>query len=142
MRARKQLVVAVLALPLMAGVAACGELQEAQQGLDQAKKNIDQAQQRLSAAQACAKALKVSQFTPNFSDPQQAREQARAKADELGRLAQQTSDQTLKQNLLDVRDSVERVATGEITLDNSAQWIQEQLTRTQRVIGTCQQITG
>ncbi len=135
MRVRKHVVTAALALPLMAGTAGCGELQEAKQGLDQA-------QQSIGAAQACSKALQASQFTPNFSDPQQAQEKARAKAEELGKLAEQTGNKTLKQNLLDVQASVERVASGDVTADNAGQWVQGQLERTQKLIRTCQQVTG
>lgn len=142
MRARGKLVAAALALPLLTGVAACGEMQEAQQGLQQAKENVNEAQQRLSAAQACAKAMKLAQFTPDFSNPQQAQQEARTKAEKLGKLAEQTSNNDLQQNLRQVQDSVERVANGEVTAQNSAQWIQQKLTRTQKIISTCQGMTG
>ncbi|MDR7302609.1 hypothetical protein [Haloactinomyces albus] len=142
MRARKQLVAAALALPLLTGAAACGELQEAQEGVQRAQENISQAQESLSAVQTCAKAAGAAQFTPNFDNPQQAQAEAQAKAEELGRLAQQTADQTLKQNLLDVQASLEQVASGEITAQNSAQWLQTKLERTQQVLAACADITG
>lgn len=142
MRARKQLVAAALALPLLTGAVACGELQEAQQGVQQAQENVSQAQESLGAVQACAEAADVARFTPDFTNPQQARSEAEAKARKLGELAQQTNDQTLKQNLLDAQDSLDRVASGEITAQNSAQWIQNKLDRTRKILATCSRING
>lgn len=135
MRVRKQLVVTALALPLLAGMTACGEIQEAQQG-------IRDVQQGLGAAQACVKALRVTSFMPNWDNPEQARADAAAKAEELGRLAQQTSDQTLKQNLLDVQGSLSRVASGEVTVQNSAAWAQRKLDKAAKVTATCSRIGG
>ncbi|RCW38812.1 hypothetical protein DFQ14_11915 [Halopolyspora algeriensis] len=142
MRARKQFVMAVLALPLLTGAAACGELQEAQQGLQQAQENVSQARKGLNTVQTCARATGIAQFTPNFDNPQQARSEARAKAEELGRLAEQTGNQALEQDLRDVQASLEQVASGEITAQNSAQWLQTKLEQTQQVLAACTNSTG
>jgi cobalamin-dependent methionine synthase I len=133
MRARKRFVVAALSLPLLVGLAACGEVQEAQQGLQEANENLD-------AVSACMQAINVASFMPNFADPQQAQADAQAKAEELRKLAEQTADQTLRQNLLDVQQSVQQVANGEITLKSSAEWTTAQLEKYQQVTTTCSQI--
>ncbi|GAA4860854.1 hypothetical protein [Saccharopolyspora cebuensis] len=142
MRARKQFVAAVLALPVLAGLAACGELQEAQQGMQDAQEQLDQAQAGLDTAQACMEALNAASFMPNFADPAQAQADAQAKVDELGALAAQTADQTLKQNLLEVQQSVQQVAEGQITIDGSADWAEAQLEKYQQVTSTCSTIGG
>jgi hypothetical protein len=135
-------VVAALSLPLLGGLAACGEVQEAQQGLQDANEQIQQAQENLDAASACLQAINVASFMPNFADPQQAQADAQAKAEELRNLAEQTADKTLRQNLLDVQQSVQRVANGEITLESSAEWTTAQLEKYQQVTTTCSQIGG
>ncbi|MGW5642723.1 hypothetical protein ACWEV3_29350 [Saccharopolyspora sp. NPDC003752] len=140
MRARKRFVAAALSLPLLTGLAACGQVQEVQQGLQNADEQIQQAQQNLDAVSACAQAINVASFMPNFADPQQAKADAEAKAEELRKLAEQTPDQTLRQNLLEVEQSVQRVASGEITLESSAEWTTAQLERYQQVTTTCSQI--
>ncbi|SDZ05234.1 hypothetical protein SAMN05216215_104429 [Saccharopolyspora shandongensis] len=140
MRARKRFVVAALALPLLTGLAACGQVQEVQQGLQNADEQIQQAQQNLDSISACAQAINVASFMPNFANPQQAKADAEAKAEELRKLADQTADQTLRQNLLEVEQSVQRVASGEITLEASAEWTTAQLERYQQVTTTCSQI--
>ncbi|MGP4015480.1 hypothetical protein [Saccharopolyspora sp. 5N708] len=140
MRARKRFVVAALSLPLLVGLAACGEIQEAQQGLQDANEQMQQAQQDLEAVSACAQAINVANFMPNFADPQQAQADAQAKAEELRQLAEQTADETLRQNLLDVQQSVQQVASGEITLESSTEWASAQLEKYQQVTTTCSQI--
>ncbi|GAA0525721.1 hypothetical protein GCM10011581_14160 [Saccharopolyspora subtropica] len=142
MRARKQFVGAALALPLLVGLGACGEIQEAQQGLQNASEQAQQAQENLDAAGDCLQAINVASFMPNFADPQQARADAQAKVEELGRLAEQTADQTLRQNLLDVQKSVEQVASGQVTLESSAEWTAAQLEKYQQVTTTCSRIGG
>lgn len=135
MRARKQFVAAALSLPVLVGLAGCGELQQAQE-------SAEQAQQGLDKASACMQALKVANFMPNLADPGKAQADAQAKAEEIGKLAQETSDQTLRQNLLDVQQSVQQVASGEVTVANSAQWLQTQLDKYQQVTTTCSQVGG
>lgn len=133
MRARKHLAAAVLALPLLAGMTACGGIQQAQEG-------ISNGQQQLDKAQSCLDALKIANFTPSFSDPQQAQADAQAKVQEIQALADRTADQTLKQNLMDVKASVQQVADGQVTLENSADWVLKQLDTYQRVTSTCSQV--
>jgi hypothetical protein len=137
MRGRMRFVAAVLSLPLLAGLAACGEIQEAQQGAQQAQQQLEQAQRGLDTASACVQALNIANFVPNLGNLQQAQADAQAKAAEIGRLADQTADQTLKQNLMDVQTSVQRVASGEITPANSLAWTQAQLEKYQKVAQTC-----
>ncbi|NYH78448.1 ribosomal protein S20 [Actinopolyspora biskrensis] len=142
MRIRSKLVMLVLALPMLTATAACGELQEAQQGVQNAQEGIDKAQKNLDTAQSCAKATGAVQFMPNFSDPQQAQEKARNKAAELGNLADQTSDRALQEALRDMQSSAERVASGEVTIDNSAEWTQQKLAHAQRVLDICSGNSG
>ncbi|MBB5154889.1 hypothetical protein [Saccharopolyspora phatthalungensis] len=142
MRARKRFVVAALSLPLLVGLAACGEIQETRQGLQDANDQIQQAHENLDAASSCLKAINVASFMPNFADPQQAQADAQARAEELFQLAEQTTDQTLRKNLLDVQQSVQRVAAGEITLESSAEWTATQLEKYQQVTTTCSKIGG
>lgn len=142
MRARKKFVAVALSLPVLVGLAACGQVQEAQQGLENANEQIQNAQESLDTAGACMQALNVASFMPNFADPEQAKADAQAKADELRQLADQTADQTLRQNLLDVQQSVEQVANGQIDLDASAEWASTQLEKYQEVATTCSRIGG
>ncbi|ASU81280.1 hypothetical protein CDG81_19245 [Actinopolyspora erythraea] len=142
MRIRGKLAVLAIALPLFAGVAACGELQEAQQGVEDAQQGVENAQQGLETAQNCAKATGAVNFVPNFSDQQQVREQARSKAEEIGQLAEQTSDQALSDALRDVQQSMQRVSSGEVTIENSAEWTQHKLEQTERVLNICSGMTG
>lgn len=130
---RKQLAFVALALPLFTGLAACDGLQQAQQEGEQAQKNLD-------LASACMEALKVANFMPNFADPAKAKADAQAKADEIGALAQKTADQTLKQNLLDAQASVQQVASGQVTIGNSLDWMQAHLDKYQKVTDTCSKI--
>lgn len=137
MRIRGRIIVAVLALPLLAGTAACGELQEAQEGVDQAQKDVSRVQDKVGTAQECGKLLGVVNYMPDFSNPQQAREQARQKANELDKLASQTGDQQLAEATREVQRSLERVAAGEVTAESSTKWVQTKLERTQRVLAIC-----
>ncbi|GAA2780445.1 hypothetical protein [Saccharopolyspora taberi] len=139
MRARIRLAVAAVALPLLGALAACGELQ---QGAQEAQDGIQQAQEDLDAGAACVQAINIASFMPNFADPQQAQADAQAKVEEIRKLAEQTSDQALKQNLIDVQSSVERVANGEVTLESSAQWIGTQLEKYEQVTTTCSKVGG
>lgn len=135
MRARKLFV--GMALVLLAGLSACGEVQEAQEGVQQAKDRVDQAQQGLDNASACTKALEVTSFTPDFSDVEKAKADSQAKIDEISGLAEQTADQTLKENLVAVQQSLEKVTAGEVTMQNSLDWTQKHLDKTSEVALTC-----
>lgn len=137
MRSRKLFVTVALALPLLAGLTACGELQEAQEGAQQAKERLDQAQQGLDNATACAEALNLTRFTPNFGDLERARADSEAKAQEIAQLAEKTADQTLRENLLEVQRSVEQVAAGEVTPESSLEWTQQHIDKTTQVATTC-----
>lgn len=139
MRTRVRFVVAALALPLLTGLSACGELQ---QNAQEAQEGIQQAQDRLDAGSACVQAINIANFMPNFADPQQAQADAQAKVQELQRLADQTADQTLKQNLLDVQKSVEQVASGSVTLESSAEWASAQLEKYGQITTTCSKAVG
>lgn len=141
MRARTRIVVALL-LPLLAGLAACGEIQEAQQGLQDANQQIQGAQQSLDSAQACLRAINAANFVPNFADPQKAQADAQAKVTELQQLADQTADRTLQQNLLDVQESVQQVADGKVDIEASAEWTSAQLDKYQAVTTTCSRLAG
>ncbi len=133
MRAGKQLiVVAALALPVLAG---CGQFQETQEQLDQAQQGLDK-------ASACLDAVEVGGYTPNLADLDQAQDDARAKADEIGALAQRVGDQTLQDDLLDVQASLEQVATGQINLQNGLNWSQQHMEKTTAIASTCADVTG
>ncbi|SFD63094.1 hypothetical protein SAMN04487819_101423 [Actinopolyspora alba] len=142
MRIRGKLAVLAISLPLFAGVAACGELQEAQQGVENAQQGIESAQRGIETAQNCAKATGLVNFVPNFSDQQQLREQASSKAEEIGKLAEQTSDQALSDALRDVQRSMRQVSSGEVTIENSAEWTQHKLRQTETVLRICSGTTG
>lgn len=142
MRLRKRIVATSVALPLLAGLPACGVAQEAQQGIQDAQQGVRQAQQGLQAAQACGKALQLAKFAPNWQDPAQARADAAAKAEEIGRVAERTADQTLEQHLRGLQDSVSRVASGEITPQNSAEWTQAKLDKAAKISSVCARISG
>lgn len=137
MRARKRIVAAALALPMLAGLAACGELQEAQQGLEGANHQIQDGQRNLAHAQACLEAINTANFVPNFADPGKAQRDAQAKVQELQQLADRTKDETLKQDLIEVRRSVQRVADGKIDIEASDDWVTGQLEKYQAVTTTC-----
>jgi hypothetical protein len=142
MRPRMRIAAAALALPLAAGLGACGELQEAQQGLQDANQQVQDGQRNLDNAQACVEALNAANFMPNFADPQKAQRDAQAKAQELQQLAERTKDETLKQNLLDVQASVQQVADGEVSIDASNDWMTTQLDKYQAVTTTCSELSG
>ncbi|KAA5833580.1 hypothetical protein ABT337_16725 [Saccharopolyspora hirsuta] len=142
MRARKKFVAVALSLPVLVGLAACGQVQEAQQGLENANERLQEAQGDLDTASACLEALNVASFMPNFADPEQAKADAQAKVDELRTLADKTADQTLRQNLLDVQQSVQRVADGQVDMDTSIEWTSSQLEKYQQVATTCSKVGG
>ncbi|WP_235878758.1 hypothetical protein [Saccharopolyspora karakumensis] len=142
MRARMRIAAAIVSLPLLAGLAACGEIQEAQQGLQQANQQLQGAQQSLDTAQACLQAINAANFVPNFADPQKAQADAQAKVTEIQQLADRTADETLKQNLLDVQESVQQVADGRIDIEASAEWTSAQLDKYQAVTTTCSRLAG
>ncbi|GAB3000135.1 hypothetical protein LWP59_36760 [Amycolatopsis acidiphila] len=64
----------------------------------------DQVDSTASQASACAEALGLTNLNPNL-DPAQLAAQAQQKADRLRQLANQVSDQDLKQNLFTIADS-------------------------------------
>lgn len=133
MRAGKQLIVAAaLALPALAG---CGQFQETQEQLDQAQQGLDK-------ASACLDAVNVAGYTPNLADLDRAQDDARAKADEIGALAQRVGDKTLQDDLLDVQASLEQVATGQVNLQNGLNWSQQHLEKTTAIASTCSDVTG
>ncbi|SFS42158.1 hypothetical protein [Saccharopolyspora flava] len=140
MRARTRIAVATLALPLLTGLAACGEIEGAQQGLQNANQQLQGAQQSLDSAQACLRAINAANFVPNFADPQQAQADAQAKVAELQQLTSSTADETLKQNLLDVQESVQQVAAGQVDIEASAEWTSAQLDKYQAVTTTCSRL--
>ncbi|MDI2028897.1 hypothetical protein QFW96_09760 [Saccharopolyspora sp. TS4A08] len=140
MRARTRIAVAVLALPLLTGLASCGEIQEAQQGLQDANQQLQGAQQTLDSAQACLRAINAANFVPNFADPQKAQADAQAKVAELEQLTSATADETLKQNLLDVQESVQQVADGKVDIEAGAEWTSAQLDKYQAVTTTCSRL--
>ena len=135
MRGRMTFAAVALALPMLGGLTACGELQQGAQGIEQAQENLD-------ASTACMQAINIANFMPNFADPAQAQSDAQAKVEEIRRLAEQTNDQALRQNLLDVQASVERVASGEVNLESSAQWIGSQLEKYEQITTTCSKVVG
>ena len=142
MRARMRIAAAALALPMAAGLAACGEIGQAQQGFQDANQQIQDGQRNLDNAQACGEALNTANFVPNFADPQHAQRDAQAKVQELRRLAERTRDATLKQNLLDVQQSVRQVADGKVSIDTSDDWVTGQLDKYQAVTTTCSELAG
>lgn len=84
----------------------------------------DQVDETASKTSACAEALGLSNLNPNL-DPAQFAAQAQEKADRLRELANEVSDQDLKQNLVTIADSYgaleERKANG---LSNVNDWVQ------------------
>ncbi|GAA4620385.1 hypothetical protein [Saccharopolyspora hordei] len=129
-----------LALPVLCGLAACSQVQEAQEGLENANEQLQDAQEGLDLASSCLQALNAASFMPNFADPEQAKADAQAKVDELRQLAEKTADTTLRQNLLDVQQSVQQVAEGQIDLESSAEWTSAQLEKYQEVATTCSKV--
>lgn len=134
MRIRRSIAVAAVAVPMLVG---CGEVQEAQQQVEDAQQQVEQAQEGLNTAGECADAIKLAGFTPNFSDPAKAAEQAQAKAEQAQQLAEKTSDQTLQQNLEAVQSSLQEAASGDITVENSTEWVSKYLEQTSNVLATC-----
>lgn len=126
MRARTQLVVAALALPLLAGLTACGEIQQAQETGNKAK--------------ICLEAVQIATFAPSWTNLEQARADAQAKADQVAKLVEQTQDATLKQHLEKLHTSIEKVANGEVTPAESAQWMQEQYATYQELTAACSSV--
>lgn len=124
---------APLALVLTA-LTACGALHETQQGQGGASRTDP------ADTSACASAISVANFMPNFVDPHQARADARDKLSEIDHLLARTHDQRLHENLQDVRGSVHRVATGEISLDSSGRWANQQSEHYEEVSTTCSRV--
>ncbi|GAA4835130.1 hypothetical protein GCM10025787_13740 [Saccharopolyspora rosea] len=134
MRVPKQLAPVLL---LLVGAAACGGLQETGQAAQERPAGVRGA---LDAAEACQRAINAASFMPNFADPRQARADARTRTAELDDLVEHTTDPVLRENLADVRDSVARVASGEVTLGSSGEWTAAQLDRYQQVTTRCSQL--
>lgn len=130
---RKHLVALALSVPLLAGLAGCGQIQEAQQQGEQAGKKLD-------LASACLEAMKIANFVPSLTDPAKAKSDAQAKAEEIGALAQKTEDPALKQNLLDAQASVQKVASGQVTLTNSPEWMHSHLRTYEQITDRCSKI--
>lgn len=123
---RKHVAALALSLPLLAAVAGCGQAEKAQQGLDKTS--------------SCVEALKIANFMPSLTDPAKAKADAQAKAEQIGALAQKTEDATLKQNLLDAQASVQQVASGQVTLQNSAEWMRGHLDKYKKIADTCSKV--
>ncbi|QGK71420.1 hypothetical protein GIY23_19595 [Allosaccharopolyspora coralli] len=121
MRARKQLVVLALALPLTAGVAACGS----------------EAQQTADTAQTCLEATRIANFTPNWNDAEQAKTEAQQKADEVAGLAEQAGDATIREHLTNVQNSLQKVADGQVKAEETGAWIQEQYRNYEALTAAC-----
>ncbi|MHA6805711.1 hypothetical protein [Salinifilum ghardaiensis] len=115
-------------------LAACGGLHGTQQGQNGAPR-VDPADMS-----ACARAINVANFMPNFVDPRQARADAHDKLFEINGLLARTSDEQLRKNLEDVRSSVQRVADGEVSLDSSGQWANQQSENYEEVSTTCSRV--
>lgn len=130
MRFRRSFIAAVLSVPALIGVVACGEVQEAQQ-------QVGEVQEGLDSAGTCARAVGLMGFTPNFSNPEKAAADAQAKVEEIDKLANQTADQTLRENLEAVQSSLEQAAERSIAPQDIPGWLQKHVEQTGRVLQAC-----
>ncbi len=121
MRARKQLVVLALTLPLTAGVAACGS----------------EAQQTVDTAQTCLEATRIANFTPSWNDAEKAKAEAQQKADEAARLAEQAGNATIREHLTNVQNSLQKVADGQVNAQQTGAWLQEQYQNYEALTAAC-----
>lgn len=129
--------VGLVALMMVLGAGACGVLQETQEHSAVGATRSDPA-----TTQDCDRAINVASFMPNFVAPDQARADAQAKLAELDLLMRHTSDEELRSNLHDVRDTVRMVAAGEVTLDqdNTGEWASIQSEHYEEVTTTCSRV--
>ena len=142
MRARVRLVAAVLALPLLTGLTACGSAgSEAPATETTAQETTDEFQEAvadLNAATACFDAVSTATgFAPSFENPEQAKREAETKIQELDDLIAKTSDPDTKSALEEVRASVEQVASGEITAETELEWLGEHMNKVEKVSDAC-----
>lgn len=131
MRTLTRWLAAALALPVAAILAACGTEVTTTQLAPPTQ------QEEAGTDRACLEAINAASFMPNFADPQQAKADARARVDELAQLTDRTPDSALRQDLIDVRSSVQQVASGQVSLDSSSDWTSGQAETYQDVTTTC-----
>ncbi|WP_073488143.1 hypothetical protein [Streptoalloteichus hindustanus] len=101
--------------PLLAlGLSGCGALDSASNAVDK--------------AQICSKAISaVTGFNPSLSDPARSVDEAQKKADELRRLADQTSDANLQRELREMADSLGQLKLSDVNPQNMAAWADQKV---------------
>lgn len=135
MRTRTRWATSAVALPVAAALAACGvDVTTAEPPRT--------AEQEANTDRVCLEAINAASFMPNFADPQQAKVDARARVDEIAQLTDRTADSALRQDLINVRSSVQQVASGRVSLDTSSDWTSGQAETYQDVTTTCSEATS
>ncbi|GAA1347081.1 bacteriophage spanin2 family protein [Saccharothrix algeriensis] len=130
MRAGRPVATILLALGLVGAVSGCEAVQQASDTANDVNSAIDK-------GKVCADALVLANFTPSASDPQKALEETQAKADELGKLADQAGDTTLKDAINGVSDTMSNVTLNDLDPTRLADWTQKKLDQVEKLANAC-----
>lgn len=140
---RRSAVAVALALPLLTGVTACGEVQQSSQGVAQTSQNTEQPTQRQNAEQA-AESLCIKYFKlplPNMITPERAATTVQKTLQGVEQLIGQANNETLKRQLVDMRRSLTKFARGEVSQEEIRQWFMTYLDKSDKVRATCSNLT-
>jgi hypothetical protein len=119
-RAALLLAAPLLALPLLAGCEA-----------------VNTASTTVDKAQLCARALAAAGYIPDVSNPQAAVDEAGRRAEELRRLAEQTSDAQIKRELREMADQLGSLKISDVNPVGVGRWADRKLAEFNQLQQVC-----
>lgn len=119
----------VAVLPLVIGVlAGCDAVQSASETADRAS--------------TCLKAVEAAGYQPNLSDPVGSADKAHKKAEELRKLAEETTDADLQRKLRESADSLANVKPSDLDPSKAADWLSRNAKQAKDLADACGNVGG
>jgi hypothetical protein len=98
---------------------------------------LDTASNTLDKAQVCSKAISAAGYTPDLTNPTKSVQEAQQRADELRKLAEQTSDADLQRQLRELADQMGTLKAADVNPSGVASWASTKLEQLNDVQRAC-----
>jgi uncharacterized protein YggE len=98
---------------------------------------VNTASNTLDKAQLCTRALAEAGYTPDLSNPSGTVQEATRRAEELRKLAEQTTDADLKRELREMADQIGSLKVSDVNPSAVAEWANRRLTELDQLRRAC-----
>jgi hypothetical protein len=98
---------------------------------------LNTAAETADKAKICAEALGAAGFNPDASDPQKSVDEAKERAEQLRKLADQAADANLQRELREMADSLGQLKLSDLDPSNAAAWADQKLKQLEQLQKAC-----